>query len=273
MEFKYSETQLQIADMVRDFAEKHIRPDMIKWDEEQLFPVDIFMQMGELGSMGIITEEKYNGYYSGINKYYSVVAGSNRLSYTSARNNRRKSVQFLRKNIFTVLDYSNFCDFVKEEYGIKARFKCDKVDRLILNIYKNNEELLYIDAYEFEILVQRLMEMCEFEVLPTRRTRDGGYDMLLYKKGLVKLGVVGECKTTSKKRKVGVGALRELIHVVDDLKYNIGVLFTNYQFSAEAIRKAALNSFKIQLFDGRKIIQLINRYVNSFKNYSLIFSF
>ncbi len=74
MDFKYTDTQLQIADMVRDFADKHIRPDMMKWDEEQFFPVDLFHKMGELGLMGVLVPTEYGGSGLGYFEYVTVVS-------------------------------------------------------------------------------------------------------------------------------------------------------------------------------------------------------
>lgn len=74
MDFKYTDTQLQIADMVRDFANKHIRPDMMKWDEEQIFPVELFHKMGELGLMGVLVPQEYGGSGLGYFEYVTVVS-------------------------------------------------------------------------------------------------------------------------------------------------------------------------------------------------------
>lgn len=74
MDFKYTDTQLQIADMVRDFAEKNIRPDMMKWDEEQYFPVELFRKMGELGLMGVLVPTEYGGSGLGYFEYVTVVS-------------------------------------------------------------------------------------------------------------------------------------------------------------------------------------------------------
>ena len=51
MDFNYTDTQVSIAEMIRDFANKHIRPEMMEWDEAQKFPIDLFHKMGELGLM------------------------------------------------------------------------------------------------------------------------------------------------------------------------------------------------------------------------------
>lgn len=74
MDFQYTDTQLQIADMVRDFANKHIRPDMMKWDEEQIFPVELFKKMGELGLMGVLVPTEYGGSGLGYFEYVTVIS-------------------------------------------------------------------------------------------------------------------------------------------------------------------------------------------------------
>ncbi len=61
MHFQPTENQVLIAETVRKFAETHIRPDMMKWDEEQLFPVELFRKMGEQGLMGILVPHEYGG--------------------------------------------------------------------------------------------------------------------------------------------------------------------------------------------------------------------
>ena len=38
MNFEQSENQKMVAQMARDFAEKHIRPYVMEWDEAQHFP-------------------------------------------------------------------------------------------------------------------------------------------------------------------------------------------------------------------------------------------
>ncbi len=73
MDFRYTDTQDQIADMARDFAEKHIRPDMMKWDEEQIFPIELFHKMGELGLMGVLVPQEYGGSGLSYFEYVTVI--------------------------------------------------------------------------------------------------------------------------------------------------------------------------------------------------------
>lgn len=61
IDFSITESQKMIADMVRDFAEKNIRPHFMEWDETQHFPRDLFRKMGELGLMGILVPQEYGG--------------------------------------------------------------------------------------------------------------------------------------------------------------------------------------------------------------------
>ena len=75
MDFNYSENQEMIASMVSDFAEKHIRPDFMKWDESQEFPVHIFKQLGELGLMGVLVPTEYGGSGFGYHEYITAISG------------------------------------------------------------------------------------------------------------------------------------------------------------------------------------------------------
>lgn len=61
MNFEKNENQQMIAQMVRDFAEKEIRPNMMAWDKDEIFPIEIMKKMGELGLLGIFVPEKYGG--------------------------------------------------------------------------------------------------------------------------------------------------------------------------------------------------------------------
>lgn len=73
MNFSRYENQDMIEQMVRDFAEKEIRPNVMKWDESQHFPIDLFKKMGELGMMGVFVPEEYNGAGLGYFEYVTIV--------------------------------------------------------------------------------------------------------------------------------------------------------------------------------------------------------
>ena len=61
MNFEINENQKMIAQMVRDFAEKEIRPYLNHWDRDEEFPIETMKKMGELGLLGIYIPEEYGG--------------------------------------------------------------------------------------------------------------------------------------------------------------------------------------------------------------------
>lgn len=69
----YSENDAMVTDMVRNFAEKNIRPYLMDWDESQTFPIEVFKKMGELGLMGVLVPEEYGGAGFGYHEYVSVI--------------------------------------------------------------------------------------------------------------------------------------------------------------------------------------------------------
>ncbi|HEU0125121.1 MAG TPA: acyl-CoA dehydrogenase family protein [Flavobacterium sp.] len=73
MNFDYNETQLMIAQSIKDFAEKNIRPYIMEWDEAQIFPIPLFKQLGEMGFMGVLVPEEYGGSGLGYHEYVTVV--------------------------------------------------------------------------------------------------------------------------------------------------------------------------------------------------------
>jgi alkylation response protein AidB-like acyl-CoA dehydrogenase len=73
MDFRESENQKMIIDMVKDFAEKEIRPNVMKWDESQEFPVPLYKKLGELGLMGVFIPEQYGGSGMDYHEYISVI--------------------------------------------------------------------------------------------------------------------------------------------------------------------------------------------------------
>jgi len=50
-----------IVRTLRDFCEAEIRPNVMKWDEAQEFPREVFRKLGELGFLGVLFPEKYGG--------------------------------------------------------------------------------------------------------------------------------------------------------------------------------------------------------------------
>ncbi len=62
-----------IRESAKDFAKKEILPNVMKWDESQYFPVEIFKKMGELGFMGVLVPESYGGSGLGYSEYVTII--------------------------------------------------------------------------------------------------------------------------------------------------------------------------------------------------------
>ncbi|MGH8190358.1 MAG: acyl-CoA dehydrogenase family protein [Rhodanobacteraceae bacterium] len=61
MDFQFSEEQLQIQSIARDFAQKRIAPVAADFDKSGEFPLDNILEMGKLGLMGIEVPAEYGG--------------------------------------------------------------------------------------------------------------------------------------------------------------------------------------------------------------------
>ena len=62
-----------IREAARDFAETNIRPYVMEWDEAQIFPVELFHEMGKYGFMGVLVPENYGGTGLGYQEYITVI--------------------------------------------------------------------------------------------------------------------------------------------------------------------------------------------------------
>src|SRR3546814_543199 len=69
----HGERNDMVAETARDFAEKYIRPHVMEWDEAQIFPIEVFKQMGNLGLMGILVPEEYEGSGFCYQEYVTVI--------------------------------------------------------------------------------------------------------------------------------------------------------------------------------------------------------
>jgi alkylation response protein AidB-like acyl-CoA dehydrogenase len=61
MDFHFSEEQLQIQSVARDFAQRRIAPVAAEFDKSGEFPLENILEMGKLGLMGIEVPAEYGG--------------------------------------------------------------------------------------------------------------------------------------------------------------------------------------------------------------------
>jgi alkylation response protein AidB-like acyl-CoA dehydrogenase len=73
MNFDYSETQSLIAQSIKDFAQKNIKPHIMEWDEAQILPIDLLKELGKMGFMGILVPEELGGCGLGYHEYVTII--------------------------------------------------------------------------------------------------------------------------------------------------------------------------------------------------------
>jgi len=61
MNFDVSDEQIQVRDMVREFAQREVAPYIQEWDAKGEFHRDVLAKMGELGILGLPIPEEYGG--------------------------------------------------------------------------------------------------------------------------------------------------------------------------------------------------------------------
>lgn len=74
IDFEDTEDQKMIAQMVRDFGAREIKPKSMEWDESQEFPLPLFKMMGDLGLMGVLVPEEYGGAGFGYLEYVTAIS-------------------------------------------------------------------------------------------------------------------------------------------------------------------------------------------------------
>ncbi len=78
-QFEPTEEQQHIEQAVLDFARQHILPYYKEWDEKQIFPRELFKELGKMGFMGVVIPEKYGGSGLSYQDYVTVVDALSRI--------------------------------------------------------------------------------------------------------------------------------------------------------------------------------------------------
>jgi alkylation response protein AidB-like acyl-CoA dehydrogenase len=61
LDFQFTDEQLQLKKSLREFAEREILPNVMKWDEAGQFPMEIVKELGKMGVLGMIFPTEYGG--------------------------------------------------------------------------------------------------------------------------------------------------------------------------------------------------------------------
>lgn len=73
MNFEFTAEQVELRKAVREFAEAEIAPNVLEWDEQQTFPLEVVKKAGQMGLMGCIFPEDLGGAGYGYIEYAIII--------------------------------------------------------------------------------------------------------------------------------------------------------------------------------------------------------
>lgn len=193
-----------------------------------------------LGRAGIITPQMLKTQSTGIKNLVELAAevAKNKIiypdNYISALDSLFPKVDFLKYfGELQVRDYNFFPETLPSTIEVYA--EVPKIERIIGAICTDNQKLYEIHPDDMEELVAEMLHKEGWEIKLTKKTRDGGYDMLaLQQIGGIEFKMIAEVKRWAKNRKVGVEIIRGFQSVIINKGVNKGVLFTSSSFTKDA---------------------------------------
>lgn len=125
-----------------------------------------------------------------------------------------------------------------------------------MEIYKDIDKL---DGIAFEDLVEKLISKMGFITERTKRSFDGGIDIVaINEQPLFDGKYIIQCKRYSKS--IGEPILRDLYGVVNSEHANKGILITNSYFTKTA--KEFAKNKPVELIDGKKLTNMLDKYLD-----------
>lgn len=134
-------------------------------------------------------------------------------------------------------------------------------DKLIKHFAKHPNELKQINRRLFEELIAELFDGFGFNVELTKKTRDGGRDIVAIKSTEVNLKYLIECKRPDPNNVVGIRPVRELFGVKQDEKASKAILATTTYFSPDALQFFERNKWELEPKDFEGINNWIADYL------------
>lgn len=108
MNFKFNEDEQSVIDMLKDFAINEVAPIAAEVDENERFPEETWHALADMGMMGIIYPEEYNG------------AGMSYLTYIAVCEELAK---YCATTSVLVSAHSSLCTWPIAEYGTEEQKK------------------------------------------------------------------------------------------------------------------------------------------------------
>ena len=133
---------------------------------------------------------------------------------------------------------------------------------MIEHFRRHPEELKRIDRRKFEELVAELFDTFGYDVQLTKRTRDGGRDIIAVENRIVQAKYLIECKRPDPGGYVGVRPVRELLGVKSDEKATKAILATTAYFSPDAMLFFDRNRWELEPRDFKGLMSWIDTYLS-----------
>ena len=126
---------------------------------------------------------------------------------------------------------------------------------------KYPEKLYDLSSRKFEELVASILEDMGLDVELTKKTRDGGCDIIAYlKNSLTSFLILIECKKYSMDNKVGVNIIRQVAGVQMRMDASKSIIVTTSSFTKDAIEETKLLKQKIDLKDYQNLKEWLSKY-------------
>jgi HJR/Mrr/RecB family endonuclease len=133
--------------------------------------------------------------------------------------------------------------------------------KLIAFLASNPQSLFGMDPFDFERLIAELFSNNGFEVAITKRTRDGGKDIVAIQRVMnVQTKYLIECKRNAQHRKVSLSVVQRLYGVKLAEKANVGIVVTTSTFTKDAEKFARSHPWDLSLKDGTEVVEWLRRY-------------
>jgi hypothetical protein len=136
-----------------------------------------------------------------------------------------------------------------------------RVDRRLIEHLRSFPEGLYgMDPHLFEELVAEVIHGFGFDVEFTRKTRDGGHDIIAIKGNPLWCKYLIECKRYSRERRIDVGMVRQLHGVVTSERATKGLLVTTASFTGPSQEYLAQNKWVLEGRDFDGLVEWLKAY-------------
>lgn len=132
--------------------------------------------------------------------------------------------------------------------------------RYVEALRRSPSDIYLLSPHDFEKLVAEIFDGFGYEVELTKRTRDGGRDIIAIKRAEVNVRFLIECKHPDRRKHVGIGPVRELLGVKTDEGASKAILATTAYFSKDAKLYFERHPWDLEGRDFKGIMEWLERY-------------